>query len=128
MPAKYMIHTQTAPNRFKPSTKSGIIAWTEGCLGCRACVKKQCVYRVYINRGLDTKQMIDSIDNQCMNCLRCVQGCPMELIHKSINPEYAAPNCGIRPKLARSLFLVQAIQVLLVGPALTPCGPTCLRL
>ncbi len=90
MPAKYMIHTQTAPNRFKPFTKSGIIAWTEGCLGCRACVKKQCVYRVYINRGLDTKQMIDSIDNQCMNCLRCVQGCPMELIHKSINPEYAA--------------------------------------
>ena len=32
--------------------------------------------------------MIDSIDNQCMNCLRCVQGCPKELIHKSLNPEY----------------------------------------
>jgi len=34
--------------------------------------------------------MIDSVDNQCMNCLRCVQGCRKELIQKSINPEYAA--------------------------------------
>jgi ferredoxin len=34
--------------------------------------------------------MIDSIDNECMNCFRCVQGCPKELIHKSINPEYKA--------------------------------------
>jgi ferredoxin len=34
--------------------------------------------------------MIDSIDNQCMNCFRCVQNCPKELIHKSINPEYKA--------------------------------------
>ena len=32
--------------------------------------------------------MIDSIDNECMNCLRCVQGCPKELIHKSLHPEY----------------------------------------
>jgi len=90
MPAKYIIHTRTAPNRFKPFTKSGIIAWTEGCLKCPVCVKKQCVYKVYDNLGLDAKQMIDSIDNQCMNCLRCVQGCPKELLHKSINPEYKA--------------------------------------
>jgi len=34
--------------------------------------------------------MIESIDNQCMSCLRCVQGCPRELIHKSLNPEYQA--------------------------------------
>ncbi len=34
--------------------------------------------------------MVDSIDNQCMNCFRCVQGCPKELIHKSANPEFKA--------------------------------------
>jgi ferredoxin len=90
MPAKYMIHTRAAPNRFKAPTRSGIIAWWEGCLGCSHCVKKQCVYGVYSHRGLDARQMIDSIDNQCMGCLRCVQGCPRELIHKSLNPEYEA--------------------------------------
>lgn len=90
MPAKYTIHTEPTPHRFGPITKSGIIAWEEGCLKCAVCVKKRCVYKVYDNRTLDTRQMIDAIDNQCMNCLRCVQGCPKELIHKSINPEYKA--------------------------------------
>jgi ferredoxin len=90
MPAKYMIHAKPAPNRFKAPTKSGVIAWWEGCLGCPHCVKEQCVYGVYHKRDLDVRQMIDSIDNQCMNCLRCVQGCPKELIHKSFNPHYKA--------------------------------------
>ena len=88
MPAKYVIHTREVPDRFKALTKSGIIAWEEGCLKCAVCVKKQCVYGVYDTRGLDPRQMIDSIDNQCMNCYRCVQSCPKELIHKSINPEF----------------------------------------
>jgi len=90
MPAKYAIHTSTVPHRFKPVTRSGIIAWEEGCLKCAVCVKKRCVYGVYDHRNLDPLQMIDSIDNECMNCLRCVQGCPKELIHKSLNPEYRA--------------------------------------
>ncbi len=90
MPSKYVIHTKPTPHRFKKITESGIIAWEEGCLKCAVCVKKQCVYGVYDNRGLDGYQMIDSIDNQCMNCFRCVQGCPKELIHKSLNPEYKA--------------------------------------
>ena len=90
MPAKYAIHTKPAPHRFEPVTRSGIIAWEEGCLKCPVCVKKRCVYGVYDHRGMDPRQMIDSIDNRCMNCLRCVQGCPKELIHKSINPEYRA--------------------------------------
>ena len=85
-----MIHTKPVPHRFEPITKSGIIAWEEGCLKCAVCVKKRCIYGVYDNRGLDSRHMIDSIDNQCMNCLRCVQGCPKELIHKSLNPEYKA--------------------------------------
>ncbi|MBN2034309.1 MAG: alpha-hydroxy-acid oxidizing protein [Deltaproteobacteria bacterium] len=90
MPKKYMIHTATVPHRFKAITRFGIIAWEEGCLKCPVCVKKECVYKVYERRGLDAGQMIDSLDNECMNCLRCVQGCPKELIHKSINPEYQA--------------------------------------
>jgi len=88
MSSKYVIHTKQVPDRFKALSKSGVIAWEEGCLKCAVCVKKQCVYGVYDNRGLDPRQMIDSIDNQCMNCYRCVQSCPKELIQKSINPEF----------------------------------------
>ena len=90
MPSKYMIHTRPVPPRFGPIIKSGIVAWEEGCLKCAVCVKKSCVYGVYDNRRLDPRQMVESIDNQCMNCFRCVQGCPRELIHKSLNPEYMA--------------------------------------
>ena len=88
MPRKYVIHTKEVPNRFKAISRSGVIAWEEGCLKCAVCVKTQCVYHVYEHRSLDPRQMIDSIDNECMNCLRCVQSCPKQLIHKAINPEY----------------------------------------
>lgn len=90
MPSKYVIHVREVPHRFEAVSKSGIIAWEEGCLRCAVCVKTKCVYGVYENRGLHARQMIDSIDNQCMNCLRCVQSCPGELIHKSVNPEFKA--------------------------------------
>jgi len=90
MPKKYMIHTRAVPHRFKAITRFGVIAWEEGCLKCPVCVKKECVYKVYEHRSLDTRQMMDSLDNECMNCLRCVQGCPKQLIHKGINPEFKA--------------------------------------
>ncbi len=90
MPKKYVIHTNPVSNRFKPISKSGIIAWEEGCLRCAVCVKEKCVYDVYYKRGLDARHMTDAIDNLCMNCYRCVQGCPKELIQKSINPEFKA--------------------------------------
>lgn len=90
MPSKYVIHTQVVPHRFKPITRSGIVAWEEGCLKCAVCVKKKCVYGVYDHRRMDPRQMVDTIDTDCMNCLRCVQGCPKELIHKTVNPEYQA--------------------------------------
>ncbi|MFO7987737.1 MAG: glutamate synthase-related protein [Desulfatiglandaceae bacterium] len=88
MPSKYVIPTRTVAHRFRPITRSGIVAWEEGCLKCAVCVKTECVYGVYDHRGLDPRQMVDAIDNECMNCLRCVQGCPGELIHKTVNPEY----------------------------------------
>ena len=90
MPAKYMIHTRQVPHRFEPVSKSGVIAWEEGCLKCAVCVKKKCVYGVYDKRRLDSRQMIESIDNLCMSCLRCVQNCPKELIQKAVNPEFEA--------------------------------------
>ena len=90
MPSKYVIHTKQTDHRFEPVTRSGVIAWEEGCLKCAVCVKQECVYGVYDKRNLNARQMIDSIDNKCMNCFRCVQNCPNQLIHKAINPEFLA--------------------------------------
>lgn len=90
MPPKYHIETSQAPNRFQKITRSGIIAWEEGCLKCARCVKKDCVYQVYEKRNLDDRQMLDSLDSVCMDCFRCVQNCPNRLIHKGLNPSYKA--------------------------------------
>ncbi len=90
MPAKYHIHTQPVPNRFPAVTRSGVIAWEEGCLKCVRCVKKECVYQVYEKRHLDARQMIDSLDSLCKDCFRCVQNCPNRLIEKGENPLYKA--------------------------------------
>jgi len=88
MPPKYNIQTSAVPNRFKTITKSGVIAWEEGCLKCARCVKTECVYKVYEKRSLDTRQMIDSTDSECQDCFRCVQNCPNRLIQKGLNPAY----------------------------------------
>jgi ferredoxin len=77
-------------NRFPAVTKSGVIAWEEGCLKCPRCVKKDCVYKVYEKRNLDTRQMVDSLDSICKDCFRCVQNCPGKLIQKGLNPTYKA--------------------------------------
>jgi len=90
MPPKYHIETSQSPNRFQKITRSGIIAWEEGCLKCARCVKKDCVYQVYEKRNLDDRQMLDSLDSVCMDCFRCVQNCPNRLIHKGLNPSYKA--------------------------------------
>lgn len=90
MPPKYHIHTSQAPNRFQAITRSGVIAWEEGCLKCSRCVKKDCVYKVYEKRGIDSRQMLESLDSVCMDCFRCVQGCPNKLIQKGLNPSYKA--------------------------------------
>jgi ferredoxin len=88
MPQKYHIHTAVVANRFQPITKSGVMAWEEGCLNCAHCVKKDCVYLVYEKRGLDARQMLDSVDTVCKDCFRCVQNCPAKLIQKGFNPAY----------------------------------------
>jgi ferredoxin len=88
MPLKYHIEPENAPNRFPAITRSGVIAWEEGCLRCTRCVKKDCVYKVYEKRGLDARQMVDSIDSACKDCFRCVQSCPNRLIQKGLNPAF----------------------------------------
>ena len=90
MPAKYHIHTGPVANRFQAITPSGVIAWEEGCLKCVRCVKKDCVYKVYEKRGIDARQMLESLDSVCKDCFRCVQGCPNKLIQKGLNPSYKA--------------------------------------
>lgn len=90
MPAKYHIHTSQVANRYQSITKSGVIAWEEGCLKCPSCVKKACVYKVYEKRGIDSRQMLESLDSVCKDCFRCVQGCPNKLIQKGLNPSYKA--------------------------------------
>ncbi|HYA90672.1 MAG TPA: glutamate synthase-related protein [Thermodesulfobacteriota bacterium] len=88
MPPKYHTTTTPVPNRFPLVTRSGVIAWEEGCLKCARCVKKDCVYLVYQKRNLDSRQMLDSLDSACMDCFRCVQNCPARLIQKGVNPVY----------------------------------------
>ncbi len=90
MPPKYHIHAGQVANRFQAITRSGVIAWEEGCLKCARCVKKDCVYKVYEKRGIDSRQMLESLDSVCMDCFRCVQGCPNKLIQKGLNPSYKA--------------------------------------
>jgi len=74
MPPKYHIHTSPVPNRFQTITKSGVIAWEEGCLKCARCVKKDCVYKVYEKRGIDSRQMLESRERVYMDYFRWVQG------------------------------------------------------
>ncbi len=127
MPEKYVIHTDPVPNRFKPVAKTGVIAWEEGCLRCAVCVKQKCVYDVYYKRGLDPRHMTDSIDNLCMNCFRCVQGCPKELIHKSVNPEFKAMGDSFfTPEIIAKLWYQAETGKIPVSGAGYPgpfCGP-----
>ncbi len=88
LPAKYHIEVRRVPPRFTPLAKSAIIDWGEGCLRCARCVKDMCPVEAYRKRDFDRHQFLDTIDELCRNCYRCVQGCPRELIFKALNPQY----------------------------------------
>jgi ferredoxin len=68
--------------------KTTIIDWNEGCLRCQRCVKQVCPVDAYKKRDFDRKQFVDTIDEMCRSCYRCVQGCPKELVFKAMNPQY----------------------------------------
>jgi len=86
--AKYHIPVRLVPARFSPTARSTIIDWGEGCLRCARCVKEVCPVEAYRKRSFDKQQLVDTIDEVCRNCYRCVQGCPRELIFKALNPQY----------------------------------------
>jgi len=88
MPAKYHIHVRSTPSRFPAHGRSTILDWGEGCLRCTRCVKETCPYQAYDQRRFDRRFLVDTIDNYCKNCFRCVQGCPRELVAKTLNPLY----------------------------------------
>ena len=88
MPAKYHIHMRRVPPRFTPLAKSTVLDWGEGCLRCARCVKEVCPVDAYRKRGFDRQQLVDTIDEICRDCYRCVQGCPRGLVFKALNPQY----------------------------------------
>ena len=88
MPAKYHIPVRRVPPRLTPPAKTTIIDWNEGCLRCQRCVKQICPVDAYKKRDFDRKQFVDTIDEVCRSCYRCVQGCPRELVFKALNPQY----------------------------------------
>jgi ferredoxin len=88
VPAKYHIPVRGVPPRFSPPAKTTIIDWNEGCLRCERCVKQICPVDAYKKRDFDRRQFVDTIDEMCRSCYRCVQGCPRELVFKALNPQY----------------------------------------
>lgn len=88
MPKKYHIDTRETPRRMPMVGRSGIVDWGEGCLKCAVCVKQKCIYGAYDKRTFSTAILGDTMAEYCKDCLRCVQGCPKRLIHKTMNPEW----------------------------------------
>lgn len=88
MGGKYHIPVKAVPPRFKSVGKGTVLDWQEGCLRCARCVKEVCPYEAFRRRRFDRWSLTDTIDSLCKNCFRCVQGCPRELITKTVNPEY----------------------------------------
>jgi NAD-dependent dihydropyrimidine dehydrogenase PreA subunit len=76
------------PPRLTPLAKTTIIDWNEGCLRCQKCVKQVCPVDAYKKRDFDRRTFVDTIDEMCRSCYRCVQGCPRELVFKAMNPQY----------------------------------------
>jgi len=90
MPAKFHIHTQSAPPRFRPEGKLGIVDWREDCSSCKNCVKKGCVYGLYRDEADALHDELGYLDYiyQCKGCLTCVQNCTKNILTRVVNPEY----------------------------------------
>lgn len=90
MPAKYHIHTQAAPPRFRPAGKFGIVDWREDCASCHNCVKRSCAYGFYRDEADTLRQEVGYLDYiyQCKGCLSCVQDCTKGILTRVLNPEY----------------------------------------
>jgi ferredoxin len=90
VPAKYHIHSHTAPPRYRPEGKLGIVDWREDCSRCHNCVKKGCVYGLYRDEATALHEEIGYLDYiyQCKGCLTCVQNCTKNILTRVQNPEF----------------------------------------
>ncbi|MBF0432454.1 MAG: hypothetical protein HQK83_14315 [Fibrobacteria bacterium] len=88
MTAKYHVDVKEVPSRYIPVARLKAME-TEGCLGCRKCVKRDsCVFKVYENREFSPYQIADSGDSMCIACMRCVQECKKNILSRTANPEW----------------------------------------
>ncbi|MBI2868863.1 MAG: alpha-hydroxy-acid oxidizing protein [Chloroflexi bacterium] len=90
MPAKYKVNIKTTPPRFEPVGPYSTLEVGQ-CLHCSGCVKySACVYNVWAQRQFDTGQALDTGDNLCGNCLRCVQECKGNILGRVPSSRFAA--------------------------------------
>ena len=88
MPKKYHANIQPAPQRF-PSVAKFSSFEAEGCLGCLECVKRtSCLYDVYTKRTFDPLHVVNTGDEMCVSCMRCVQECKKGILSRAVNPRY----------------------------------------
>jgi hypothetical protein len=90
VPAKYSIHTASAPPRVRPVGKLGIIDWREDCANCHNCVKRSCIYGLYRDEYDTLNEETGYLDYiyQCKGCLNCVQNCTKSILTRVVNPEF----------------------------------------
>jgi Pyruvate/2-oxoacid:ferredoxin oxidoreductase delta subunit len=90
VPEKYHIHTKSAPPRFRPVGKFGIVDWREDCASCHNCVKRACAYGFYRDEADTLHNEVGYLDYvyQCKGCLSCVQDCTKGILTRIVNPEY----------------------------------------
>ncbi len=90
MSEKYHVNTREVAPRFFPVSRLYAIE-NDGCLGCLECVKRDsCIYDVYRQRQFDSEQVIDTVDVNCIGCMRCVQECKKNILFRMPNPLYEA--------------------------------------
>ncbi len=90
MPAKYHIHTEPCPPRYRLPGKLGVVDWREDCARCHNCVKDGCIYGLYRDEADTLHEELGYLDYifQCKGCLSCVQNCTKGILTRVVNPEY----------------------------------------
>ncbi|MBW1991460.1 MAG: hypothetical protein JRI59_04975 [Deltaproteobacteria bacterium] len=110
MPAKYRIPVRPVRRRFARVERTTIIEWGDECKRCVTCVRWACPAGAYrerqkrilaeVDRLLEDepelaslpeyegKDILDTMDDLCQSCYRCIQNCPREQYLMVLNPEY----------------------------------------
>jgi len=90
MPPKYHVNIESAPPRFELIPEFCSVQ-SHTCLHCTVCVKDTaCVYNINRKRKFDPSQILDSGDNECASCMRCVQECKGNILARVRNSRFDA--------------------------------------